>query len=438
MYVKRGGGSPDEQTAPFFMPCSARLVRLEYPGRYVRRYVFKARKMLLPIRTSIQPRRTPYTNYAIIVVNIICFVVTYWRHVIEVDGMQMVEPLRPWAQMFMLTPVRPYLWQFVTYAFLHGSLMHIFGNMYFLYIFGNNVNDKLGNVGYLCLYLAGAVFAGVGHTVLHVNPVLGASGAVAAITGAYLVLFPQTVITIIYWFIFIGTMDIAALYLIAFKMILWDNVIQPSFSPDAVAYDAHLAGYACGILAMIVLLALRLVDSNYTDLWSMIRQWNRRRRFRDTVSAGYDPFTGRKRVWVKDVSKTGQPQVQEDEIARLRAEITGLIARRNLPDAAAKYLELLERDPEQVLPRQYQLDIANQLMAEGKWAQSAHAYEAFLAFYPNYEYIEQVRLMLGLIYARYLNQPEKALVQLTAAKEKLRDPGQLKMCNDELAKLQKP
>ena len=186
--------------------------------------------MLLPIRTSIQPRRTPYTNYALIIINVVFFILSYSPHFIQIKGMRIEEPLRSWAEMFMLTPVRLYIWQFVSYAFLHGSLMHIFGNMYFLYLFGNNVNDKLGNIGYLCLYLGGAVFAGVGHTVLHNNPVLGASGAVAAITGAYLVLFPRTVITVIYWFIFIGTTQISALYFIAFKLIVWDNVIEPNFS----------------------------------------------------------------------------------------------------------------------------------------------------------------------------------------------------------------
>ena len=62
--------------------------------------------------------------------------------------------------------------------------MHILGNMYFLYLFGNNVNDKLGNVGYTAFYLAGAIFSGIGHCLLSTSPVLGASGAVAAVTGA--------------------------------------------------------------------------------------------------------------------------------------------------------------------------------------------------------------------------------------------------------------
>lgn len=396
--------------------------------------------MLLPIRTSIQPRRTPYTNYALIIINVVVFILSYSPHLVQVPGGRIEEPLRSWAEMFMLTPVRPYIWQFVSYAFLHGSYMHIFGNMYFLYLFGNNVNDKLGNIGYLCLYLGGAVFAGIGHILMqHNNPVLGASGAVAAITGAYLVLFPQTIITVVYWFIFIGTIDISALYFIAFKLIVWDNVVEPKFSVDAVAYDAHLAGYVFGVGAMILLFALKLIDSNYTDMWSMIRQWNRRRKFRDTVSDEYDPFKGRgirKPVRVK-VQNDPVESEQSEKILQLRAEISGFINGRNLPEAANRYLELIDLDSEQYLPRQYQLDISNQLMSMGAWSESARAYEVFLAHYSSYEHVEQVRLMLGVLYSRYLDKPENAITQLQAAKERLTDPGQIKMCSEELEKLKK-
>ena len=150
--------------------------------------------IILPIRTSIRPWRTPYANYSLMAVNAVIFLLTYWPHRNPFTGAP--EALRPWAEQFMLTPLRPYLWQFVSYAFLHGSVMHIIGNMFFLYLFGNNVNDKLGHIGYLCLYLAGAAFSAIGHTLMSNHPVLGASGAVAAGTGAYLVLFPQTLITV--------------------------------------------------------------------------------------------------------------------------------------------------------------------------------------------------------------------------------------------------
>ena len=390
--------------------------------------------MFLPIRTSIRPYRTPYANYALIVVNAVIFLLTYLR-VDPFTGAEVV--LRPWAEQFMLTPIRPYLWQFVSYAFLHGSFLHIFFNMYFLYLFGNNVNDKLGSVGYLCFYLAGAVFSGIGHTLFSEAPVLGASGAVAAVTGAYMVLFPQTLITVIYWFFLIGTLELPALYFILLKLIVLDNIVA-RYTPN-VAYDAHLAGYAMGIAAVLVLLATGLIASSHFDLWTMMKQWNRRRSYRDTVTDGYDPFTGRttRKIEVKELKKTAAQRENEGKIQQIRDDIAARISQRNLAAAAGLYLELTAVDSGQILPRQYLLDIANQLASESKPAESAQAYEKFLAHYSNYEYIEQIQLMLGILYSRYLNKPDLAMKQLKSAAEKLSDPGQLKMCKDELAKLQK-
>ena len=395
--------------------------------------------IILPIGTSIRPRRTPYVNYALIAVNILFFFLTYYPHRAVVGGQVVTRELRPAAEQFMLHPQQPVLYQFLTYAFLHGGLLHIFGNMYFLYLFGNNVNDKLGHIGYLCLYLAGAIFAGVGHSLVSNIPVLGASGAVAAITGAYLILFPQTLISICYWmFFFIGTIEVSALYFILFKLIFWDNIIEPRFAPAGIAYSAHLAGYAFGIAAMLFVLATGLMSSSGFDLWSMIRQFNRRRRFHDVVSTGYDPFTGRppaKRIKVKQVETEAQKQ-QREKINHLRNEIGSRITQRNLPAAAELYIQLMELDTNQVPPRQYLLDIANQLASEDRHIEAAQTYEKFLEHYSDYEYVEQVRLMLGLIYARYLNQPASAAKHLRAAEEKLSDETQLKMCRDELAKLQ--
>jgi hypothetical protein len=311
--------------------------------------------------------------------------------------------------------------------------------MYFLYFFGNSVNDKLGHIGYLCLYFGGSVFAGLGHSLLHANPVLGASGAVAAVTGAYVVLFPQSVITVFYWFFFIGTMEFLALYFILLKLVFWDNIIEPKLSIDAVAYDAHLAGYAFGIGTAVILLATGLLTSSGFDLWSMIKRWNQRRRYRDVVASGYDPFTGRikaKPIEAKEIKKTPEQQALEDEIMKLRSQIADCVEQGNLATASQAYLELMKIDSQQILPRQHLLDIANQLMTEGRHADSAGAYEQFLNNYSNYEYAEQVRLMLGILYSRYLERREPAIKYLTIASEKLSDPGQKKMCDDELRRLQ--
>jgi hypothetical protein len=266
--------------------------------------------------------------------------------------------------------------------------------------------------------------------------VLGASGAIAAVTGAYLVLFPQTMVVIVYWLIFIGSIEISALYFIVFKLIVWDNVIERGMTN--VAYDAHLSGYAFGILSMIVMLALGLTSSSGLDLWAMLKQWNRRRRYRDVISDGYNPFTGTgsKKVKVREVKRSRTDDKRLEHIQRLRNEISQRIAERNIADAAGKYLELVNFDKEQVLPRQYLLDIANQLATENRHNEAASAYEKFISSYGSYEYIEQVQLMLGILYSRYLHQTELAIKNLESAMARLTDPGQVKMCRDELQRLQ--
>jgi membrane associated rhomboid family serine protease len=401
---------------------------------------------ILPIRTNIWPRRTPYANYALILANIVIFAITYGPHYHLVGGQVLKVEIRHWAEQYMLYPSAGIWYQFITYAFLHGGFFHVGFNMFFLYLFGNNVSDKLGTVKYLIFYFAGAVLSALGHIMLgklygsasiaHNMPLVGASGAVSAVIGVYLVFYPQTLITVFYWFFFFGTLEIPAIYFIAFKLIFIDNIIS-RLTPN-VAYDAHLAGYAFGIAAGLILLATGVVSVSGFDLWSMIKQWNRRRRYRDSVAGGLDPFAGRrpaKQVKVKEVKKTAAQQEKEGKITNIRSEISSRMAQRNFAAAAELYLQLNELDSDQLLSRQYLLDVANQLATEARYEDTAQAYEKFIRHYGNYEYIEQVELMLGLIYSRYLQQTEAAVHYLKEAEKKLTDPGQLKMCRDELKKL---
>jgi membrane associated rhomboid family serine protease len=399
---------------------------------------------LLPIRTSIWPRRTPYANYALIAINITLFLLAYSfeRRYPYILGNHVISlPIRPWAINWVLIPGSWQYWQFLSYAFLHGSIVHIVGNMFFLYLFGANINDKLGHVRYVLFYLTGAIVSGAGYALLHssaLTPVLGASGAIAAVTGAYLVLFPQTQITVLYWIIFfIGTFEVPALYFIGFILIVWDNIIL-RIGPS-VAYGAHLVGYAYGIGLMLLLLATRLMAGTHYDLWVMIQQWNRRRQYRDAVASGYDPFSvvgGRRRVESREVPTGRADRERQAKIEQIRHGIANWIEQHNLPAAADLYRELMRLDPNQVLPRQHLLDVANQLASEHRAAEAAGAYEQFLTHYGGtYEYTEQVELMLGILYSRYLREREKAIQHLQKASGRLVDPGQVKMCRDELARL---
>jgi membrane associated rhomboid family serine protease len=399
--------------------------------------------MFLPIRTNIRPWRTPYANYAIIIINVIVFLFSYSAQY-DPRTQQLESVLRPWAENFELKPLEIQFWQFITYAFLHGGFLHIGFNMYFLYLFGNNVNDKLGHTNYVLFYLAGTILSAAGHITFNKwfghgpfgIPIIGASGAVAAVTGAYLVLYPQTLITIIYLFFFIGTIELPALYFIAFKMILIDNIIVAN-APD-IAYEAHLAGYTFGILSVLVLLSTGIISGTGLDLWAMLKQWNRRRRYRDVVSSGYNPFTGlgTKKIRAKEIKKSPLKKDLQEKVQNLRTDIAQRIAQRNLPAAAQAYLEILQIDDRQIIPRQYLLDVANQLASENRHTDAAEAYEKFLTHYKTYEHAEQVQLMLGIIYSRYLHKQELAIKHLDAAKQKLKNPDQIKLCSDELKKLQ--
>jgi membrane associated rhomboid family serine protease len=390
--------------------------------------------MLLPFRTSVYPRRTPYVTYALIAINIFVFLMEL------APSARPGQPgFRPWVREFWLVATVSPWWTYVSYAFLHYDLWHIVFNMFFLYLFGRVVNDKLGSVGFLAFYVAGAAASGLGQAVMHPNPevpVLGASGAVAAVTGAYLVLFPQSLLTIVYWFFFIGTIEVPALYFILLKLILLDNVLARG--RGSIAYDAHLAGYGFGIGVTLLLLMTGIVRADNFDLWAMIRRWNRRRRYRDSIADGYDPFSYagvRKRVAAKEVRRSPSDVRRETRADELRSGISRRIEERNLPAAADLYLELMELDPDQVLPRQQLLDVANHLASDRRPAEAARAYHQFLSTYGNAEYSDQVQLMLGILYARYLNDRAQAIEHLQKAEQRLSDGGHLKMCREELARL---
>src|ERR1700722_10084642 len=128
--------------------------------------------MFIPIRTDSPLRSTPWMNWLLILANTACFIAQQNTHGNLLQ--------------YRLSGADPHLLNFITYAFLHGSTLHLVGNMIFLYAFGNNVNDRMGQLGYLGFYLSGAVASGISFVLTDNNPIIGASGAVAAVTGAYL------------------------------------------------------------------------------------------------------------------------------------------------------------------------------------------------------------------------------------------------------------
>ena len=367
-------------------------------------------------------RYTPYVTYLLIAANILCFFIQ--------DSIERSSGRNATAG-FMLTPLAPHWYQFFTYQFMHGGLMHIAGNMLFLYVFGCNIEDRLGHVGFLAFYLAGGVVAGMGHSAVDYAPVIGASGSVAAVTGIFLALLPKTRITILFIFFFIAFYEIPSMYLILLSF-GWDLFSQFGLGAGGVAYLAHISGNVFGFLIGMALLWTRILPREPYDFMALIDRWNRRRVMRDMTNKGYSPWEG-------DPTGTAPVQLakpiseEEQKLMQARHAVSQAIENRNLDSALSAYEQLLLIDTEQTLHRQAQLDVANHAMHAGRHRTATTAYERFLETYPNDSFANEVRLILGLAYLRYLQDNAKARTYLEQAIEKLDDPNRQNLAKQLLA-----
>jgi membrane associated rhomboid family serine protease len=140
--------------------------------------------------------------------------------------------------------------------FLHGGWLHILGNMLFLWVFGDNIEAVLGDLLYIVFYLAGGLAASVAHILLSPGanvPSLGASGAVAAVLGAYVVMFPKSQVRVLYFAFFIGVTRVAAVVFLGFWFImqLFNGVASlgvQTAQTGGIAYWAHIGGFVFGVL----------------------------------------------------------------------------------------------------------------------------------------------------------------------------------------------
>jgi membrane associated rhomboid family serine protease len=144
----------------------------------------------------------------------------------------------------------------ITSQFLHGGWFHLLGNMLYLWIFGNNVEDRFGRVGFLVFYLAGGVLAGLSQVAIDpasTIPTIGASGAIAAVLGAYFVLFPRARVTsLVFLGFFYQLIDVPAIIVLGFWFVLQviDGLASVGVTQTGgVAVFAHIGGFVAGALA---------------------------------------------------------------------------------------------------------------------------------------------------------------------------------------------
>ena len=247
---------------------------------------------MLPIGDiGIQRKSTPFVTYALILANVLVFLyelylggslfftdsldvsrfflqwglipseltggpeLTEWAFLvregqaINVAYVDVTSPIPTWGTAF-------------TSMFIHGGWLHLLGNMLFLWVFGGNIEDRFGNATFLLFYLGAGLAAVWAHTALVMDsttPLVGASGAISGVTGAYIVLFPFSRIRTLILFFFIMAIDLPAILVLGFWFILqlFQGLGQFGAWDAGVAYWAHVGGFAAGIVCGLLYKLIR-------------------------------------------------------------------------------------------------------------------------------------------------------------------------------------
>ncbi|MEW6697013.1 MAG: rhomboid family intramembrane serine protease [Bacillota bacterium] len=215
---------------------------------------------MIPLKDDIPSKKFPVITLLIIVLNTLIWFYEvslgpYMENLVYALG---VTP----AQLFTLG-IEGQLFVMTTAMFMHGSWMHFLGNMLYLWIFGDNVEDRLGRLRFLLFYLITGYIATLAHVFSDPAsniPLIGASGAIAGVLGGYFVLYPHArVLTLIPIFIFIQIIHIPALYFLGFWFLL--QILNQTFSiqgAQSVAFLAHIGGFAAGALLVKLLQRQRI------------------------------------------------------------------------------------------------------------------------------------------------------------------------------------
>jgi membrane associated rhomboid family serine protease len=214
---------------------------------------------MIPIRDTIRAQNFPVVNILLILLNVVVFLFEVSLRPGALDRLISTYGLVP-AHFWTTKGVAEWLPIF-TSMFLHGGWLHLIFNMLALYIFGDNVEDRLGHGRYLVFYLLGGTLAALAHLLAYRTsdvPTIGASGAIAAVLGAYLVLYPRArVLTLIPIFIFFPIIEVPAVVFLGFwflsQLVTGVSALSTNtFQGGGVAWWAHVGGFVSGALLVLV------------------------------------------------------------------------------------------------------------------------------------------------------------------------------------------
>ncbi len=358
---------------------------------------------MIPIGIDRPNRRNPRVVPVLIGINIGVFLLMLVLHQISplIPGSGYSEIELTVLRYSWVDPRHLLFWTLITSAFFHGGFMHLLGNMLALFVFGPPVEDRFGRLGFLCFYLAGAIGSALAHVAVDSVPAIGASGAIAAVTGAFLVLFPLTRVKVLMLLGFIGIFMIPAVWLIGLYIAL-DLFSQAFDTANGVANMAHIGGYAMGISVALILLWTRKLSREPYDLFTLLKNRNRRRAFQ----------AAHRQIQSKPVF-TGKSNPRSDELALARAAVTAAIAAGNMEQAADGYAKLnsefADLPKATTLHRDAQYQLANHLYSTGQRRRAADAYAKLLEVYPHDSEREVISVLLARVRAHDLDDQPGAI-----------------------------
>ena len=207
---------------------------------------------MIPLRALLYRRNMPAMTLLIISVNVLCFL--YEKALAP-------ESLELFIQHYALVPDHLAPLTFVTSMFLHGGWLHLIGNMWFLWVFGSHIEDAMGSPKFLVFYILSGVASAIVQFAIELGnpvPTLGASGAIAGVMGAFLILYPRVrVVTLIFIVIFITTVEIPAAFMLLYwfliQLVSGIGSLASVTHAQGIAWFAHVGGFLAGILLIRVL-----------------------------------------------------------------------------------------------------------------------------------------------------------------------------------------
>ncbi|RJQ32726.1 MAG: rhomboid family intramembrane serine protease [Actinobacteria bacterium] len=222
---------------------------------------------MIPLKDTVPLRRFPWVNTLLIIINIGVFIyeLTLGSHINKFLSQYALVP----ATYFSTAAFSfPRLFPLISSMFMHAGWLHIGGNMLYLFIFGDNVEDAMGHFRYLAFYLLAGVLSAIAHIYTNIGssiPSLGASGAIAGVLGAYIVLYPKSrVATLIFLIFFFQIIEVPAIVFLGLwfllQLVSGAAAITKPASGSSVAYFAHIGGFVAGMILVFFLKRTGIVD----------------------------------------------------------------------------------------------------------------------------------------------------------------------------------